>query len=604
MDIIHLFICRLNSDNQSQTLALIAKIGKSLTAYHSKLKLLCLYDMIYGTMRILVAEDDKDTVVAYKRALEKRNHQIITTDNGEECLKIYRVEFNKVTSEGNVSEHIQPFDTVVLDYKMPDLDGMQVAKEILALNPRQRIIFTSAYVNEDLSDTANQHKQAVELLQKPFGQDALIEKIEGKGVEDAYAGSIKTITNPDEILQIYTNLLRSSKSELDLIFPSAESVYRDERIGIIQLIMEAAERGSLRIRILTPTDDRFYDQLRHRNIEIRHIQSWRNTRLNILIVDNEVALVLDLKNNLAESFIDAVGLATLFRDKLNVMSYVTIVDAFWNQVQLYDQIKQANEQLSLAHQKLRTHGKMHQDFINIAAHELKTPIQPLLLSSEVLRGLMPDEEAVQIIYRNSKKLQTLANNILDVTRIESKSLRLDKKRINLSDVILYVVKDIKTQMLNGKMKIIYEPQEIFIEADRERLTQVVSNLLSNAVKFTQEGTISIFAEITRAQESQDYREDEEKKIGSSGDGGEKQVIVSIRDTGVGISPEIKPKLFSKFTTKSFDGIGLGLFISKSIVEAHGGRIWAENNAAGEGATFAFSLPIISLSKGKRIGEQI
>jgi signal transduction histidine kinase/FixJ family two-component response regulator len=555
-------------------------------------------------MRVLIAEDDKDTVVAYKRALEKRGHEVLVTNNGEECLIAYNEEFNKVTSEGNVSEHIQPFDTVVLDYKMPDLDGMQVAKEILALNPRQRIIFTSAYVNEDLSDTANQHKQAVELLQKPFGQDALIEKIEGKGVEDAYAGSIKTITNPDEILQIYTNLLRSSKSELDLIFPSAESVYRDERIGIIQLIMEAAERGSLRIRILTPTDDRFYDQLRHRNIEIRHIQSWRNTRLNILIVDNEVALVLDLKNNLAESFIDAVGLATLFRDKLNVMSYVAIVDAFWNQVQLYDQIKQANEQLSLAHQKLMTHGKTHQDFINIAAHELKTPIQPLLLSSEVLRGMMPDEEAVQIVYRNSKKLQTLANNILDVTRIESKSLRLDKKRINLNDVILYVVKDIKTQMLNGKMKIVYEPQEIFIEADRERLTQVVSNLLSNAVKFTQEGTISIFAEITRAQESQDYGEDEEKKIGSSGDGGEKQVIVSIRDTGVGISPEIKPKLFSKFATKSFDGIGLGLFISKSIVEAHGGRIWAENNAAGEGATFAFSLPILSLSRGKRNGEQI
>ena len=117
-----------------------------MTSYHSKLKLLCLYDLIYGTMRILIAEDDRDTVVAYKRALEKRNHQITTTDNGEDCLKIYHEEFNKVTSECNVSEHIQPFDTVVLDYKMPHLDGMQVAKEILAVNPRQRIIFASAYI--------------------------------------------------------------------------------------------------------------------------------------------------------------------------------------------------------------------------------------------------------------------------------------------------------------------------------------------------------------------------------------------------------------------------------------------------------------------------
>ncbi len=574
-----------------------------MTSYHSKLKLLCLYDLIYGTMRILIAEDDRDTVVAYKRALEKRNHQITTTDNGEDCLKIYHEQSDKVSSEGNATEHIQPFDTVVLDYKMPHLDGMQVAKEILAVNPRQRIIFTSAYVKEDLRDSTNQHKQAVELLQKPFGQDALIDKIEGKGVEDAYDGSIKAITNPDEILQIYTNLLKSSKSELDLIFPSAKSVYRDERIGITQLIMEAAERRSVRIRILAPTDDRFYDQLRHRNIEIRHIQSWQNARLNILIIDNEVALVLDLKNNLAEAFTDAVGLATLFKDKLNVMSYITIVDAFWNQVQLYDQIKQANEQLSLAHQKLKTDDKMHQDFINIAAHELKTPIQPLLLSSEVLRGLMPDEEAVQIVYRNSKKLQTLANNILDVTRIESKSLRLDKKRINLNDVILYAVRDIKTQMLNGKMKIIYEPQEIFVEADRDRLTQVVSNLLSNALKFTREGEIRITAVITRGHE-RDYRVDLDRGKNTSNTGDDEKVIISIRDSGVGISPEIKPKLFSKFATKSFDGIGLGLFISKSIVEAHGGRIWAENNAAGEGATFAFSLPILSLSKGKRNGEQI
>jgi phosphatidylserine/phosphatidylglycerophosphate/cardiolipin synthase-like enzyme len=114
----------------------------------------------------------------------------------------------------------------------------------------------------------------VELLQKPFGQDAMIDKIEGKGVAGAYEDTIKAIMNPDEILQIYINLLKSSKSELDLIFPSAKFVYRDERIGITRLIMEAAERRSVKIRILTPTEDRFYDQLRHRNIEIRQIQSW------------------------------------------------------------------------------------------------------------------------------------------------------------------------------------------------------------------------------------------------------------------------------------------------------------------------------------------
>ena len=310
-----------------------------------------------------------------------------------------------------------------------------------------------------------------------------------------------------------------------------------------------------------------------------------------MIVDKEVALVLDLKDNLAEKFTDSVGLATLFKDKSNVMSYVTIVDAFWNQVQLYEQIKEVNEQLSQAHQKLKTHDKIQQEFINIAAYELKTPLQPLLLSSEMLSSSMPDEEDVQIVYRNSKRLQTLVNNILDVTRIESNSLRLDKKRTNLSDVILSAVRDMETRILNGKSMILYEPQEIFVDADRERIAQVVSNLLSNAVKFTQEGEIRITAYITRGHERRDYREDVGRGNNTSRTGDDDKVIISIRDSGVGISPKIQPNLFSKFATNSFDGIGLGLFISKNIVEAHGGKLWGENNADGEGATFAFSLLI-------------
>jgi two-component system, OmpR family, sensor histidine kinase VicK len=159
----------------------------------------------------------------------------------------------------------------------------------------------------------------------------------------------------------------------------------------------------LGLRILTPKYDKCYDQLTHGNIKIRYIQSWQNARLKILIVDREVALVLHLKDCLAEKFTDSVALATLFKDKYNVMSNVTIVDAFWSQAQLYEQIKKANQQLSLAREKLKTHDKMRQEFINIAAHELKTPLQPLLVSSETLMSSMPNDESVQIVYRNSKK---------------------------------------------------------------------------------------------------------------------------------------------------------------------------------------------------------
>ncbi|HET7146927.1 MAG TPA: HAMP domain-containing sensor histidine kinase [Candidatus Nitrosopolaris sp.] len=417
-----------------------------------------------------------------------------------------------------------------------------------------------------------------------------------KEIEYGYGSSIRVITNPDEILQVYDTLLRSSKKELDIVFPSTKSGSQGNKIATTQLIEEAAERRSVKVRILTPTHDMCYDQLRHRNIKIRYIQSWHNARLTILIVDKEVALVLDLKDNLAEKFTDSVGLATLFEDKSNVMSYVTIVDAFWNEVQLYEQIKDANEQLSLANQKLKTHDKIQQEFINIAAHELKTPLQPLLLSSETLSSSMPDVEDVQIVYRNSKKLQSLANNILDVTRIESNSLRLDKKRINLSDVVLSAIRDMKSRKLSRESKIMYEPQEIFVDADKERITQVVSILLSNALKFTQEGEIRITSVITRGHKMRDYSVDVNTRNNTRSTSDDEMVIISIKDSGVGISPEIQPKLFSKFATKSFDGIGLGLFISKNIVEAHGGKIWAENNVDGEGATFAFSLPISLLKE--------
>ena len=133
-------------------------------------------------MKISIAEDDKDTASSYKMALEERNHQLVITDNGEDCLEIYHEELQKVKSETDATKHIQPFDAVILDYKMPKMNGMEVAKEILAVNPHQRIIFASAYVKETLEDSIKQLKKVVELMQKPFGEDALIDTIEDKEI--------------------------------------------------------------------------------------------------------------------------------------------------------------------------------------------------------------------------------------------------------------------------------------------------------------------------------------------------------------------------------------------------------------------------------------
>jgi signal transduction histidine kinase len=242
------------------------------------------------------------------------------------------------------------------------------------------------------------------------------------------------------------------------------------------------------------------------------------------------------------------------------------------------ELNESNKQLGVANEQLKVQDKMQKEFINIAAHELRTPIQPILGLAEVLSSktgsIEQYNELIEAIIRNARRLQSLTEDILDVSRIESNSLTLNKQQFNLNDIITNTINDIiiKKDFKSKNIKILYEPKDIFVEADRSRLTQVISNLLSNSVKFTKKGTIKVTTKIKDNH----------------------NVIVSIQDTGVGIDSEIFPRLFSKFTTKSDKGTGLGLFIAKSIVEAHGGKISAENNAKEEGATFVLDLPIANL----------
>jgi signal transduction histidine kinase len=244
------------------------------------------------------------------------------------------------------------------------------------------------------------------------------------------------------------------------------------------------------------------------------------------------------------------------------------------------ELDKSNQLLELANQQLKIHDSMQKEFINIASHEMRTPIQAILGYSE-MSEMEPErsKEYLQPILRNARRLQKLTNDILDVTRIESQSLNLNKERVNLDDVISSVLVDYRNQIERERnqkdIKLVYKnnddskPRDIFVEADRERLTQVISNLISNAIKFTQEGVIKVSVEV------KDNRD----------------AVITIKDNGEGIDSEIMPRLFTKFATKSIMGTGLGLFISKSIVDAHGGKIWGENNKDGRGATFTFSLPL-------------
>lgn len=249
------------------------------------------------------------------------------------------------------------------------------------------------------------------------------------------------------------------------------------------------------------------------------------------------------------------------------------------------------EEVLRVNEELKLKDRLKDEFINVAAHELRTPIQPILGLCEILRSKIrigstsnprsEEEQLLDIIVKNAKRLRGLAQEILDVTRIESKGFDLNLETFDLVSLLSNIVTDIREQIskLEREINITFElegkltngTEVIIVNADKDKITQVVSNLLGNAVKFTKVGTISV-------------------KVSSDKESGE--AIICIKDTGQGIDPGIVPHLFTKFSSKSFEGIGLGLFIAKNIVEAHGGRIWAENNSDGKGAVFFFTLKII------------
>lgn len=246
----------------------------------------------------------------------------------------------------------------------------------------------------------------------------------------------------------------------------------------------------------------------------------------------------------------------------------------WNK-RLEKIVNLRTSQLQSANEKLAAHDKMQQEFINIAAHELRTPVQPILGMSELLESELGDKrEDIRMIARNARRLERLAQDILDVTRIESQSLKLVKERFDIGELIATIIQDYQRRIVNGDSTELEfhggGNASLVVEGDRERISQVVTNLIDNALKFAKGGKVTVTA-----------RKEDAGKM----------VSVSVNDTGTGIDSDMLARLFTKFSSKGERGTGLGLFISKNIVEAHGGKIWGTNNGDGRGATFTFTLPV-------------
>jgi signal transduction histidine kinase len=324
---------------------------------------------------------------------------------------------------------------------------------------------------------------------------------------------------------------------------------------------------------------------------------------------SDIALLIEQQRNLSTIVPAAIG---------TVAIAIALMIIRWNS-KLERTVKERTAKLEAANEQLEAQERAQREFIDIAAHELRTPIQPILGLSEIIRegilNLAKQLQMVQgevvykqlqnantiparsdsinrssslsssiekivpmvdVINRNAKRLEKLTSNLLDVSRIENnKSLELSNEKFDLRQKIENVINDMRSVIPNDKdIQIKFESKvrkaPVMVKGDRERIFEVISNLLSNAIKFTEEGEVVVVLD---------------EKDG--------QTIVSVRDTGSGIAPEIYPNLFTKFTTKSEKGTGLGLFIAKNIIEAHGGKIWAENNSDGRGAMFTFILPTLT-----------
>ena len=453
---------------------------------------------------------------------------------------------------------------------------------------------SSQIIHSNMKEIVEEQQYIFDTLwNKSIPAEYKIKEIEHE-IEPEY---FRVINDNEEATHTLKDLAKNAQNEILFLLPNDKALTRIDRLGIFDHLIDKCNEGikgkgkdEFQAKIICPLSDanlNIVNRILQNTSPSNNIRivNGNNSSFGIIIVDNKKFLKAELREPEAEQFSEAIGLSFYSNSNPSVESYKLFFELLWNE-------RTANEQFKLS-------DKMQREFINIAAHELRTPAQSVLGYAELIREDMIDKqanidsiEAIEAIHRNAKRLQRLTNNILDISRIESQTLNLDKEVFDLDDLLSKIVEDYKNHVSNDDRNIIDNTtsalqlsystsqngsSQLIVEADRDRINQTVSNLINNAIKFTSKkgGTISIATE---------------KRNGSNKDNQE-EVVVNIVDTGEGINHEIIPRLFTKFVSRSNQGTGLGLYISKCIVEAHGGRIWAENNHNGNGATFSFSLPM-------------
>ena len=504
-------------------------------------------------------------VKAKNRGAKIRFITEITKDNIQYCK-----ELSEIVSE------LRHLDGVKGSVCVNDSEflGMTTWRERQLLNP---VIYSTE------REVIEQQRYIFEMFWKkaePFTQKL-------KEIEEGIVPEIMQSRNsPVDIQNRVLDLLKSAESEILVIMSTSNAFQRQAKSGSFQILKELGDsKPWINIKILTPKDneiEKLITILNKSNFAVRFIEPL--SKVSILVIDRKQSLVAETKDDTKQIITEAIGFVTYSNSAPTVLSYVAIFDSIWKQTEIYQQLKEA-------HEKLKIHDKVQKEFINIVAHDLRTPLTPIIGLTEYVRDKTKDVHHMELLDRvvkDAKKLSYLNEKILDVTKFESKLFKPNKEVFSLNELIVNVIKELE-HILDDTKKIKFEyhfDTEYLVYADSRRIGQVISNLIDNSIKSISEqetgrGVISIDIErtihtITTARDDRDPQY---------------MLIVSIRDTGIALDNEILPRLFTKFATKSFQGTGLGLYLSKNMIEAHGGKIWAENNKDGIGATVSFTLPL-------------
>jgi two-component system sensor histidine kinase VicK len=503
-----------------------------------------------GEVRDAIAETKK-------KGLKIRAITEITSDNVSYCK-----EYIQIIGE------LRHLDGVKGNFNVSQNEYVATAT-LREAQPVPQVIYSN------VKDIVEEHHYLFETLWlKAVAAQQKIKELE-EGIEREF---FEVITDGEKVIQILLDLTKSARKEMLLLLPVDKAMVRIDRLGIFDNLIKVSNENNAIIKIICPLSEANSQIVRKITESAPSVMliNGNSSEHGIYIVDKEKLLRTELVNPYAESFSEAINLAIYSNSKRSVELFRSMFELLWKERQLNEELKKIDI--------------MQKEFINVAAHELRTPTQAIISYSRLLQQ-HPEksEEIIKAINRNGDRLQRLTSDILYVTRIESHTLILDKEQFDLGEKISSVINDITRSHIKNENKNVRisfnEPKKpITIKADRVRIYEVISNVLTNALKFTKKGTITVTTELVTGNPDD-----------NNATNNKRYVIVSIKDTGSGIDPELRSKLFTKFVTKSESGTGLGLFISKSIVEAHGGKIWAENNREGRGATFAFSLPLNEIS---------